>query len=212
MAQAQPLRRVLAAQQPVATDVAKRRAAEPRRWAANLTLMTTVHRFPKATVSFDLTTSGRLLTTDPRLLDLWPGDRTDTVSDRRPPVARVEASPDLHIPDWCGCTTEDVPVPTAAGRWQMVPIWELDQVAVAWATAALIGADPARQRKVPRWRRGSRPGMVGAPREQGMRSGEPLDSRPETSRQCPRRTGDGATGVTVARKGTLCVGSVGSQG
>jgi hypothetical protein len=35
----------------------------------------------------------------------------------------------LHIPAWCGCTTEYVPVPVRAGWWQLVPIWEPDQVA-----------------------------------------------------------------------------------
>ena len=35
----------------------------------------------------------------------------------------------LHIPAWCGCTTEYVPVPVDAGWWQLVPIWEPDQVA-----------------------------------------------------------------------------------
>jgi hypothetical protein len=35
----------------------------------------------------------------------------------------------FHIPAWCGCTTEYVPVPVDAGWWQLVPIWEPDQVA-----------------------------------------------------------------------------------
>jgi hypothetical protein len=36
----------------------------------------------------------------------------------------------LHIPSWCGCTTEFVPVPVDAGWWQqLVPIWKPDQVA-----------------------------------------------------------------------------------
>jgi hypothetical protein len=33
----------------------------------------------------------------------------------------------LHIPDWCGCSTEYLPVPTGDGWWQLVPIWEPDQ-------------------------------------------------------------------------------------
>jgi hypothetical protein len=33
----------------------------------------------------------------------------------------------LHIPDWCGCTTEYLPVPAGEGWWQLVPIWEPDQ-------------------------------------------------------------------------------------
>jgi hypothetical protein len=33
----------------------------------------------------------------------------------------------LHIPDWCGCTTEYVPVPVGGGWWQMVPIWDPGQ-------------------------------------------------------------------------------------
>jgi hypothetical protein len=33
----------------------------------------------------------------------------------------------LHIPAWCGCTTEYVPVPVDAGSWQLVPIWDPDQ-------------------------------------------------------------------------------------
>jgi hypothetical protein len=35
----------------------------------------------------------------------------------------------LHIPSWCGCTMEYVPVPVHAGWWQLVPIWEPDKVA-----------------------------------------------------------------------------------
>jgi hypothetical protein len=30
----------------------------------------------------------------------------------------------LHIPDWCGCATEYLPVPEPGGWWQLVPIWE----------------------------------------------------------------------------------------
>ena len=33
----------------------------------------------------------------------------------------------LHIPDWCGCTTEYIPVPAGDGWWQLVPIWEPEQ-------------------------------------------------------------------------------------
>ena len=29
----------------------------------------------------------------------------------------------LQIPDWCGCTTESVPVPEGQGWWVMMPIW-----------------------------------------------------------------------------------------
>ena len=32
----------------------------------------------------------------------------------------------LHIPDWCGCTREHLPMPTGGGWLQMVPIWDLD--------------------------------------------------------------------------------------
>ena len=35
----------------------------------------------------------------------------------------------LHIPDWCGCTTEYLPVPAGDGWWQLVPIWEPDRTA-----------------------------------------------------------------------------------
>jgi hypothetical protein len=35
----------------------------------------------------------------------------------------------VHIPGWCGCSTEYVPVPVRAGWWQLVPIWEPDRVA-----------------------------------------------------------------------------------
>ena len=45
----------------------------------------------------------------------------------RPPPARLGAAQTLHIPDWCGCTTEYLPVPAADGWWQLVPIWEPDQ-------------------------------------------------------------------------------------
>jgi hypothetical protein len=30
----------------------------------------------------------------------------------------------LQIPDWCGCSTEYLPVPAGDGWWQLVPIWE----------------------------------------------------------------------------------------
>ena len=35
----------------------------------------------------------------------------------------------LQIPDWCGCSTEDLPIPVADGWWQLVPIWEPSQTA-----------------------------------------------------------------------------------
>ncbi len=30
----------------------------------------------------------------------------------------------LHVPDWCGCSTEYVPIPSGDGWWSLVPIWE----------------------------------------------------------------------------------------
>jgi hypothetical protein len=33
----------------------------------------------------------------------------------------------LHVPDWCGCTTEYLPVPDGAGWWSLVPIREPGQ-------------------------------------------------------------------------------------
>jgi hypothetical protein len=30
----------------------------------------------------------------------------------------------LHIPDWCGCTTEYLPVPAGRGWWHVIPIWD----------------------------------------------------------------------------------------
>ena len=35
----------------------------------------------------------------------------------------------LFIPNWCGCTTEYISVPSRGGWWQMVPIWDPSQVA-----------------------------------------------------------------------------------
>jgi hypothetical protein len=35
----------------------------------------------------------------------------------------------LHIPDWCGCTTEYLPVPEGDGWWVLVPIWDPGQTA-----------------------------------------------------------------------------------
>jgi len=32
----------------------------------------------------------------------------------------------LQIPDWCGCSTEYLPVPASDGWWSLVPIWEPD--------------------------------------------------------------------------------------
>ncbi len=33
----------------------------------------------------------------------------------------------LHVPDWCGCTTEYLPVPDGAGWWWLVSMWEPGQ-------------------------------------------------------------------------------------
>jgi hypothetical protein len=30
----------------------------------------------------------------------------------------------FQIPDWCGCSTEYLPVPAGDGWWSLVPIWE----------------------------------------------------------------------------------------
>jgi hypothetical protein len=30
----------------------------------------------------------------------------------------------ILIPDWCGCSTEYIPVPVGRGWWDMVPIWD----------------------------------------------------------------------------------------
>jgi hypothetical protein len=35
----------------------------------------------------------------------------------------------LQIPDWCGCSTEYLPVPVGDGWWSLVPIWEPAQAA-----------------------------------------------------------------------------------
>ena len=35
----------------------------------------------------------------------------------------------LHIPNWCGCSTEYVPAPETPGWWCLVAIWEPDRVA-----------------------------------------------------------------------------------
>jgi len=32
----------------------------------------------------------------------------------------------LQIRDWCGCSTEYIPVPTGDGSWSLVPIWKPD--------------------------------------------------------------------------------------
>lgn len=40
---------------------------------------------------------------------------------------------ELQIPDWCGGSTEYLPVPAGDGWWQLVPIWEPDQRALASA-------------------------------------------------------------------------------
>ena len=34
----------------------------------------------------------------------------------------------LQIPDWCGCSTEYLPVPVADGWWHLVPIWDPAQM------------------------------------------------------------------------------------
>jgi hypothetical protein len=30
----------------------------------------------------------------------------------------------LQIPDWCGCSTEYLPLPEGDGWWRLIPIWE----------------------------------------------------------------------------------------
>jgi hypothetical protein len=45
------------------------------------------------------------------------------------PTSGLGGAPDLHIPDWCGYTTEYQPVPVAPGWWHPVPIWAPDQAA-----------------------------------------------------------------------------------
>ena len=66
---------------------------------------------------------------DPGLLDLWPRGRADAVPGRASPAARMGAAADAVHPDWCGCTTEYLPVPVGDGWWHLVPIWEPDQTA-----------------------------------------------------------------------------------
>ena len=29
----------------------------------------------------------------------------------------------LQIPDWCGCSTEYLPLPEGEGWWRLIPIW-----------------------------------------------------------------------------------------
>ena len=48
--------------------------------------------------------------------------------------------PTLQIPDWCGCSTEYLPVPTGEGWWQLVPVWNPDQDTKPLAT---VGAPSA---------------------------------------------------------------------
>jgi hypothetical protein len=33
----------------------------------------------------------------------------------------------LQIPDWCGCSTEYLPMPDGGGWWVLVPIWDPTQ-------------------------------------------------------------------------------------
>ena len=42
-------------------------------------------------------------------------------ADRRPHGWQPQT---LQIPDWCGCSTEYLPVLEAAGTWYLVPIWD----------------------------------------------------------------------------------------
>ena len=62
----------------------------------------------------------------------------------------------LQIPDWCGCSTEYLPVPAGDGWWSLVPIWEPD--ADAEPTAPL-GARPSHTGQ-----RRPRPAAMSAPR------------------------------------------------
>ncbi len=63
----------------------------------------------------------------PRLLDLWPRGRADAAPGRRLRPHGWTPPQTLYVPDWCGCTTEYLPVPVGDGWWQLVPIWEPDQ-------------------------------------------------------------------------------------
>ncbi len=52
----------------------------------------------------------------------------------------------LQIPDWCGCSTEYLPVPTGDGGWSLVPIWEPAQTPTPlrrWEPAAPFWANDA---------------------------------------------------------------------
>jgi hypothetical protein len=49
----------------------------------------------------------------------------------------------LQIPDWCGCSTEYLPVPTGDDWWALVPIWEPTQTPSPlrrWEPAVPCGA------------------------------------------------------------------------
>jgi hypothetical protein len=61
---------------------------------------------------------------DPRRRNLV-GDRLEDYFPRpaRERGGRTETNVP-QIPDWCGCSTEYLPVPVGDGWWQLVPIWE----------------------------------------------------------------------------------------
>jgi hypothetical protein len=59
----------------------------------------------------------------------------------------------LHIPDWCGCTTEYLPVPAGDGWWHVVPIWDPDRdaesLAALRARRPVLGEGPMILRLTP---------------------------------------------------------------
>ena len=66
----------------------------------------------------------RQTSTQARLLDVRARNRPDAIPGCRSSPHGWQPPPTLQIPDWCGCSTEYLPVPVRDGWWQLVPIWE----------------------------------------------------------------------------------------
>ena len=50
----------------------------------------------------------------------------------------------MQIPDWCGCSTEYLPLPTGDDWWWLVPIWEPAQT----PNRSIDGSRPSRTGRV----------------------------------------------------------------
>ena len=74
----------------------------------------------------------------------WPKGRRSLMRFRADDFRRQGWAPPetLQVPDWCGCSTEYLPVPAGDGWWHLVPIWEPAQTPTPlrrWLGRTILG-------------------------------------------------------------------------